>query len=254
MKILGFVPARMAASRFPGKPLHPILGRPMLEHCFLRASKFKNWTALYICTCDREIEDVARSNKWPVIMTSDHHKRALDRVAEAAERCGLELAPDDIVLNVQGDEPLIKPEMIQATIQPLVDDKSVRGTMLAMHIIHEDQWRNPDTVKIIHDIQGDVLYTSRSPVPYTKKFGPGLMARRIYGIFGFRWEFLKLFTSLPESPLERAESCDSNRILDNGLKQRIAPYPFEPCYSVDSPDDIHIVESAMNSDALWGTY
>jgi 3-deoxy-manno-octulosonate cytidylyltransferase (CMP-KDO synthetase) len=254
MKIVGFVPARMAASRFPGKPLHPILGKPMVEHCFRRAAKYKNWTGLWVATCDREIESFSKQNDMPVIMTSDKHTRALDRVAEAAAKCGEHLADNDIVLCVQGDEPLLKPEMIEAAIRPLLDDPSVRGTVLAMHIVNEDQWRNPDTVKIIHDMKGNVLYTSRSPVPYCKKFGPEVNARRIYGIFGFRWEFLKLFTSMPESPLEKAEACDSNRILDNGLRQRIAPYPYEPSFSVDSPSDIHLVEAAMKSDPPWGSY
>lgn len=254
MKIVGFVPARMAASRFPGKPLHPILGKPMVEHCFRRAAQYKNWTGLWVATCDREIESFSKQHDMPVIMTSDKHTRALDRVAEAAAKCGENLADNDIVLCVQGDEPLLKPEMIEAAIRPLLDDPTVRGTVLAMHIVNEDQWRNPDTVKIIHDMKGNVLYTSRSPVPYCKKFGPEVNARRIYGIFGFRWEFLKLFTSMPESPLEKAEACDSNRILDNGLRQRIAPYPYEPSFSVDSPSDIHLVETAMKSDPLWGSY
>jgi 3-deoxy-manno-octulosonate cytidylyltransferase (CMP-KDO synthetase) len=254
MKIIGIVPARMAASRFPGKPLHPIHGRPMIEHVFERAKKYKQWDGLYLATCDREIEDFGKSKDFPTIMTSDKHTRCLDRVAEAAQKCGQNLAKDDIVICVQGDEPLLNPAMIEAAAKPLLEDKNVRGTVLAMHIIHQDQFVNPDTVKIIHNMQGDVLYTSRSPVPYTKKFGPELNARRIYGIFAFRWEFLQLFTSMPESPLEKAESCDSNRILDNGLKQRIAPYPYEPSYSVDSPSDIGLVETAMKKDPLWGSY
>ncbi len=254
MKIIGIVPARMAASRFPGKPLYPILGRPMIEHVWCRASQFKNWDHLLLATCDREIEDFGLSKKWPVIMTSNHHTRCLDRVAEAAEKCGHALMPKDLVVCVQGDEPLLRPEMIDAAIKPLREDSEVRGTVLAMHIIHEDQFYNTDVIKIIHDIKGNVLYTSRNPIPYCKQFSPELGARRIYGIFAFRWEFLKLFTSMPESPLELAESCDSNRLCDNGLRQSIAPYPFEPSFSVDSPADIAKVENAMQSDPLWGTY
>lgn len=254
MKIVGFVPARMAASRFPGKPLHPILGRPMIEHCFLRARLYPKWDGLFMATCDREIESFSKSKDFPVIMTSDKHTRALDRVAEGAEKCGIPLSPTDIVVCVQGDEPLLKPGMIEASIKPLLEDPSVRGTVLAMHISDETQWRNPDTVKIVSNVHGDVQYTSRAPIPYCKKFSPELGARRIYGIFAFRWEFLKLFTSMPESPLEMKEACDSNRILDNGLRQRIAPYPYEPSFSVDSPSDIGLVEAAMKTDPLNGKY
>jgi 3-deoxy-manno-octulosonate cytidylyltransferase (CMP-KDO synthetase) len=187
-------------------------------------------------------------------MTSDKHTRCLDRVAEAVTKCGTQVDNDDVVMCVQGDEPLLHPDMIRAALQPLVDDRTVNCSVLAMHIKDERQFLNPDTVKIIHDIKGDVLYTSRAPVPYTKKFSADLGARRIYGIFGFRWHFLKTFNSLSESPLELVESCDSNRILDHGYRQRIAPYPFHPSFSVDSPPDIKLVEDAMLQDALWGKY
>lgn len=256
MKILGIVPARMAASRFPGKPLYPILGRPMVEHCFERARLFARWAGLFLATCDEEIRAFADSKGYPVIMTGSHHVRALDRVAEAAEKCGIDLAPDDVVLNVQGDEPMMHPDMIAAAVRPFEERPGVNGTMLAMDIVSEEQFLNPDALKIIHDLDGRVLYTSRAPVPYCKpgKFSAAHGAKRIYGIFGFRWHFLKLFTSLPESPLETKEACDSNRLYDNGHHQHIAPYPYRPSFSVDSPEDIGRVEAHMKSDPLWGKY
>lgn len=254
MKTIGIVPARMASSRFPGKPLYPILGKPMVEHVFQRAKMYPEWDGLYLATCDREIEAAGNERGWPVIMTSDKHTRCLDRVAEAAEKCGQILEDKDIIVCVQGDEPMLHPDMISSVIRPLDEDDSVCGTVLAMQIVDEEQWRNPDTVKIIHDMRGDVLYTSRAPIPYTKTFRPDLGARRIYGIFAFRWDFLKTFNSLPESPLELVESCDSNRIMDHGYRQRIAPYPHRPSFSVDSPSDIKLVEDNMRQDPLWGSY
>lgn len=253
-RIIGLIPARMAASRFPGKPLFPILGRPMIEHVFERAKLFGRWDALAICTCDEEIRAFGESKGYPVIMTSDKHTRALDRVAEAATKCGVPVDDGDIVLNVQGDEPMMHPDMIAATIKPLEERPEVRGTMLAMDIVDEAQFRNPDALKIIHDLMGRVLYTSRQPIPHCKTFGPELEAKRIYGIFGFKWDFLKLFTELPPSPLEIKEACDSNRLYDHGHHQHIAPYPFRPSFSVDSPHDIGIVEAAMKDDPLWGSY
>lgn len=254
-RILGFIPARMAASRFPGKPLFPIMGRAMIEHVFERARLFPRFDVLAICTCDEEIKAFAQSKGYPVIMTKDTHTRALDRVAEAATKCGLEVADDDIVLNVQGDEPMMHPDMIAATIKPMEERAGeVRGTMLAMDIVDEAQFRNPDALKIIHDLKGRVLYTSRQPIPHCKSFGPELEAKRIYGIFGFRWDFLKLFTSLAPSPLEIKEACDSNRLYDYGHHQHIAPYPYRPSFSVDSPHDIGIVEAAMKEDPFWGKY
>lgn len=248
------VPARMASSRFPGKPMHKICGMPMVEHVYRRANLFGRWAGLYLATCDPEIAALGHEKGWPTVMTSDRHTRALDRVAEAAEKCGQKLEANDVVVCVQGDEPMLRPDMITAVIKPLEEHAGVVGTVLAMHIVDEELWRNPDTVKIIHDMKGDVLYTSRSPVPWTKKFSPDLDARRIYGIFAFRWHFLQTFTSMPESPLEIKESCDSNRILDNGYRQRIAPYPFVKSFSVDSPSDTELVEAHIRNDEYWGKY
>jgi 3-deoxy-manno-octulosonate cytidylyltransferase (CMP-KDO synthetase) len=244
----------MAASRFPGKPLHPILGRPLLEHCFERAKLFEGWDALVLATCDVEILAFGEGKGYPVIMTSDTHTRALARVAEAAEKCGRDLADDDIVVCVQGDEPLLGPDVIEAVVRPFAEDETVRGTLLAVPIVERSVFENPDMVKIIHDSKGDVLYTSRAPVPYCKAFSPELGAMRVGGIFGFRWEFLRWFTGTPESPLEKMEACDSNRICDNGLRQRMAPIPYRPYFSVDSPQDIKVVEAAMRDDPLWGRY
>lgn len=255
MKIIGIVPARMAASRFPGKPLHPILGRPMVEHVYLRAKMYGGWHRLALATCDREIEQFATGKNIPVIMTGTHHTRALDRVAEAVERLGGPVADGDIVVCVQGDEPMMRPDMIDAVVAPLLAEASIPCTVLAMHIIEESIWRNPDTVKIIHNDAGEVLYTSRAPLPYcTGEFTAAHMARRIYGIFAFRWQYLKMFSAHAETRLEKLEACDSNRILDMSFRQFIAPYPYVPSFSVDSPHDIELVEEHMTSDEIWGRY
>ncbi len=254
VKIVGMIPARMKASRFPGKPLHPIHGRPMLEHVWHRASMFPRWDLLAICTCDREIMDFARAKGFAAIMTADTHVRALDRVAEGAEKCGLALDPDDIVVCAQGDEPMMRPDMIEAVVRPFFEDPSVEGTVLATHIIDEAIFRNPDTVKLVHDTNGDVLYTSRAPIPYCAQFTPELGARRIHGILAFRWHYLRTFMALPQTPLEIQEACDSNRLCGSGRRQRVAPYPYVPSFSVDSPADIGLVERAMFDDPLWGKY
>jgi len=256
MKIVGIVPARMAASRFPGKPLYPIHGKAMVEHVYLRAQMYKNWDKLVIATCDKEIEDFSNEKKFPVIMTGNHHTRALDRVAEAVELLEIsDLTDSDIIVCVQGDEPMMRPDMIETVIAPLLKEPSIPCTVLAMHITEKSIWMNPDTVKIIHNDLGEVLYTSRYPLPYCKNdFTPELMARRIYGIFAFRWKYLKDFTSHPETRLERLEACDSNRILDMSFRQYIAPYPYINSFSVDSPDDIGLVEENMLSDDLWKQY
>lgn len=254
-KIFGVIPARMAASRFPGKPMFPILGRPMVEHVFLRASLFQGWSKLTLATCDDEIANFASAKGINCTMTGSHHTRALDRVAEAVTLIDETVADDDIIVCVQGDEPMMRPDMIDVVIAPLLQDNTKVGTILAMHIVDKDIWTNPDTVKLIHNAAGEVLYTSRAPLPYCKgEFSADLMARRIYGIFAFRWRNLKMFTEFEETRLERLEACDSNRILDMTFRQHIAPYPHIQSYSVDSPGDIALVEKYMLSDVLWESY
>ena len=254
MKLLGIIPARMKASRFPGKPLFPILGRPMVEHVYLRAKIYPGWTNLLLATCDSEIELFAKQKNIPVVMTGSHHTRALDRVAEAVEKSDGAIADGDIVVCVQGDEPMMRPDMIDAVVAPLKADASIPCTVLAMHVTEESIWVNPDTVKIIHNESGEVLYTSRAPVPYCKKFTADLVARRIYGIFAFRWKYLRAFTQHRETRLEKVESCDSNRILDMPFSQFIAPYPQIKSFSVDSPEDIGLVEKHMMADEIWQQY
>lgn len=253
-KIFGFVPARMAASRFPGKPLHNILGRPMLEHCFERAKLYLDWDYLALATCDEEIRLFGDSKNYEVIMTSKSHTRALDRVAEAVEGCGRPIKDQDIIVCIQGDEPLLGPDIISLVVEPLIKDNSINGTILAAPILEEESFLNPDTVKLVHNNNYDVLYTSRSPIPYSKTYSRDLGALRVGGIFGFKWSFLQWFTNQSESPLEFKESCDSNRIYDNGFTQRAVIMSDRPYFSVDSPRDIEVVENAMLSDRFKDSY
>jgi len=253
-KIIGIIPVRMGSGRFPGKPLFEIAGMSMLEHVWHRAKLFHKWDELVVATCDLEIKYFADSKNIPCVMTSDKHVRALDRVAETIENSDFELGEDDIVLNVQGDEPMMHPEMIAATVRPMLDDPSVDGVVLAMPIIDEEQFYDPNTLKIIHNIKGDILYTSRAPIPYCKEWSLDVNAKRIVGIFGFRWSLLKKFTEMPESPLELIEACDSNRLYDNGLTQRVALYPYVDSFAVDTPEDAVKVEKYIRNDPYFGKY
>jgi 3-deoxy-manno-octulosonate cytidylyltransferase (CMP-KDO synthetase) len=254
MKVIGIVPARMASSRLPGKPLIKIHGKPMIEHVYKRALLFEGWDHLALSTCDNDIKEFGLSKGWNVVMTSDQHTRCLDRVAEAAPILVPDIDDNDIVVCVQGDEPMLYPGMIEAVIKPMIKDSSVNCTVLGMDIMDEVDWRHRDVVKIVHDLKGDVLYTSRSPIPHSDEFSHTIGAKRIYGIFGFRWHFLKTFTQLDESPLEIVEACDSNRMFDYGFKQRMAPYPYKESYSVDNAEDLTKVENALKNDTLFGKY
>jgi len=252
-KLIGIIPARMAASRFPGKPLEKILGMPMVEHVFHRAKLFPEWDQLLLTTCDDEIREFADSAGIPVVMTSPNHTRALDRVAEAANHLDSKIAEDDIIVNVQGDEPMLRPDMFEI-IRQTFDKPQTNIVFLAVDIVDEDQYYDPNILKIVHDLSDRAIYTSRTPVPYSRKFNKGVGAKRIFGIFAFRWKSLKQFTALPESPLEKKEACDINRLFDHGHKVNIARYPHTYAFSVDSPEDLDKVKKYMAHDPLFGTY
>jgi 3-deoxy-manno-octulosonate cytidylyltransferase (CMP-KDO synthetase) len=150
---------------------------------------------------------------------------------------------------------MLRPDMIDAVVLPLVEKPSIQCTVLAIHITDKSLWLNPDIVKVVHNEVGEVLYTSRAPIPYCKQeFSRELMARRIGGIFAFRWGCLRAFTKHAETRLEQLEACDSNRILDMPFRQYIAPYRDVHAFSVDSPADIPLVEQHMVSDEYWSLY
>jgi len=243
-RIFGFIPARMAATRFPNKPLKKILGIPMIEHVYERSKLFKNWKNLFLTTCDKEIKNFCSTKNIPVIMTSKKHKRCLDRVYEAASKIK-GIKDRDIVVCVQGDEPMMKTEMIENVLKPIYKNKKINATVLAMDIIDERQFRDINAVKIIHKISGEVLYTSRAPIPHTKNFTKKTKAKRIYGIFAFRWHSLKKFYFTKPSFLEISESCDSNRICDNHGGQFIAKQKYEDSFSVDTEKDLKKVEKYL---------
>jgi len=253
-KIIGIIPARMAASRFPGKPLKNICGIPMLRHVIERSKLYKKWNYLAVATCDRVIANYCSKIDFPFILTSKKHKRALDRVQEAINKLTIKVKNNDIIINVQGDEPMMQPDMISKTLEPYKLFRNVNGTILCIKIIDKEQYYNPDIVKVVHNINDEILYTSRSPVPYCKKFDRKLGAKRIYGIFSFRWKFLKQFAALKESPLEKKESCDSNRLYDNNLHQHVANYKYIDSFSVDSLNDLKKVEKYIKKDRLWKKY
>ena len=145
----------MAASRFPGKPLYPICGMPMIQHVILRAKMYDNWDGLFLTTCDKEIKEFGESIGIEVIMTSSEHTRALDRIVEAVTNSKKNIQNHDIILNVQGDEPMLHPDMIAKAVNPMLHD-DVKGTVLAMEIVNEEQYLEPDILKIIHDIKGNI--------------------------------------------------------------------------------------------------
>ena len=160
MRIAAMIPARMNSSRFPAKPLAPLRGRPMIEHVLRRAAMCEQLDSIYVATCDEEIRRAVEKIGGNVLMTSAAHERASDRVAEAAER-----VEADIVVMIQGDEPMITPRMIASAVAPMLADQSIRCVNLARRITSRAEYVDPNTIKVVMNAHGDALYFSRTPIP-----------------------------------------------------------------------------------------
>jgi len=238
----------MASTRFPGKPLALIAGLPMVEHVRRRVKLCPMVDDVLIATCDREILDVTVAYGGRAIMTSATHERCTDRIAEAA---GHETA--DIIVNVQGDEPLMEPDILEAAIRPMLDDPQLLCTNLIARIAEEDG-DDPNLVKVTFDLQMNALYFSREAIPSRKKAGELPVQRyRQLGIIGFRREFLDTYTHLAPTPLEKIESVDMQRLLEHGYRIRLAVVSSTGI-SVDTPQDLERATERMRTDPWLRLY
>ena len=254
MNIIAIVPARMASSRFPGKPLADIHGVPMVGHVALRTAMCESLCETYIATCDEEIMDYAASRGIKAVMTSDKHTRCTDRTAEAMLAIEKEQGRKvDIVVMVQGDEPMVTPAMIDAAIRPLLDEPELQVVNLMADMANEEEFEDPAEVKVVTDCRNNALYFSREPIPSRKKGVPVVPMRKQVCIIPFRREFLLAFNELDETPLEIIESVDMMRILENGGRVRMVPIN-ERTLSVDTPADLQRVIGLMQNDALRSQY
>jgi 3-deoxy-manno-octulosonate cytidylyltransferase (CMP-KDO synthetase) len=243
-KILGVIPARLASSRFPGKVLASIASKPMLQHVYERASQARYLTSTIIATDDQQVFDAARSFGARVRMTRSDHPSGTDRVAEiaSAESC-------DIVVNIQGDEPLIDPDAIDAAILPMTHDDEIQMATLKKRITDPREIADPNVVKVVTDLNGDAIYFSRLPIPYyrdrSSARGVGDAYKHI-GLYLYRRDFLLAYPTLPVGPLEQAERLEQLRALENGLKIRVVETDYESL-GVDTPEDLERVSSLFEA-------
>lgn len=244
MKITALIPARMGSSRFPGKPMAQLRGKPMIGHVYERVSKNPLLTATAVATCDREIAGYIQSIGGRAIMTGSHHERASDRCAEALEIIEKEDAVRyDIVVMVQGDEPMIHPEMISEAINPMLRDAEILVVNLLGKIESTTEFEDRNCIKVVCDLQGNALYFSREPIPTRSKTSVIPMGKQVC-IIPFRRDFLLEYTHMAPTPLEVAESVDMMRILEHGLKVRMVPTSHNS-HAVDTPADLVKVERLM---------
>jgi 3-deoxy-manno-octulosonate cytidylyltransferase (CMP-KDO synthetase) len=241
-----FIPARFSSSRFPGKPLALINGKPMIWHVYSRASKAKNIKNSFIVTDDERIKKAVEDFGAEVIMTSKEASSGTDRIAEAASILGLE--EDEIIVNVQGDQPLVHPESIDEVIHPFYqNDGSFEMTTLIYKIINDYEITNPKDVKVVFDINMFALYFSRATIPYGRDYWDHDSYKHL-GIYAYTKRFIDTFNSLPLGNLEDIEKLEQLRALEYGYKIKLAISRHDSP-EVDLPSDIEIMESHLNKES-----
>ena len=245
-RIIAIIPARMAASRFPGKPLTKILDLPMIEHVRRRVALCNVIDDVYVATCDDEIKEVVEKYNGKVIMTSNKHERCTDRIEEAAR--GLNA---DIVVNVQGDEPLIMPGSIMRLVEPFDTMDNIQSACLIYPITNLDDLEDINTVKAVIAQDSSVLYFSRSGIPNFKRGVKGQWFEQS-GVMAYQKEFLHIYSRLPQTPLERSESVDMLRILEHGYNIYGVLESY-PTVEVDIPEHVADVEQVIADDLAQKT-
>ena len=249
--IISIIPARMGSSRFPGKPMADILGMPMIGHVYKRVKMSKLLSEVYVATCDKEIYKYIESIGGKAVMTSDCHERCSDRCAEAM----LKIEKDknikvDIMVMVQGDEPLTFPEMIDEAVQPMIDDSNLKITNLVADLETIQEFEDPNEVKVVMDKDNNAIYFSREPIPSRKKGILEVPMKKQVCVIPFRRDFLLEYNKMKATPLEIIESVDMMRILENGMKVKMIPTSYIT-KAVDTPEDLKRVVGMMREDKLF---
>lgn len=239
LKIIGVIPARYKSSRFPGKPLVDICGKPMIWWVYQQAMKVHEFYKVYVATDDERIKAACDEHNMNVIMTSDRHQTGSDRVAEVASK-----VEGDLFINIQGDEPVINPEMIQEVISIFFEDETVTFGSLKKEITDPEEIRAASTVKVVTDQKGDAMYFSRSVIPSNIKDGQMARVFRHVGIYAYKREFLEAFSKMTQTELELGEGIEPLRAMERGYKMRLKETKHSSI-GVDLPEHIEKVERVI---------
>ncbi|MCX6077370.1 MAG: 3-deoxy-manno-octulosonate cytidylyltransferase [Campylobacterales bacterium] len=254
MNIISIIPARMGSSRFPGKPMADILGMPMIGHVYKRVKMSKTLSEVYVATCDKEIYDYIESIGGKAVMTSDCHERCSDRCAEAMLKIEKqENIKVDIMVMVQGDEPLTFPQMIDEAVQPMLNDKTIKITNLVADLATVKEFEDPNEVKVVMDKFSNAIYFSREAIPSRKKGVLDVPMKKQVCVIPFTRDFLLEYNEMEPRPLEIIESVDMMRIIENGMKVKMVPTIYKT-KAVDTKDDLDRVCEMMKKDILYESY
>ena len=254
MKAIAIIPARMGSSRYPGKPMAKIHGVPMIGHCYHRTKLCNDLMDTYVATCDEEIHDYIISIGGKSIMTSDIHERATDRTAEAMLKIEEMIGESiDIVVMVQGDEPMVTPEMISQSLAPFKENQSIKVVNLMARMKTIKEFEDPNEVKVVIDKNSNAIYFSREAIPSRKKGFDNVPMLKQVCIIPFKREYLLKFNDMEETELEKIESVDMMRIIENGDNVTMVMTDSDS-FSVDTEEDRIFVEEKMMEDQLMKNY
>lgn len=243
MKVIGVIPARWASTRFEGKILAPLKGRPMIQHVWERARGSRLLNEVLIACDDQRILDAARKFGAKAVLTSKDHASGTDRIAQAVAD-----VQADVVVNIQGDEPLIDPAVIDCLAHVLVKDTSALMATVIKKIRSREELENPNVVKVVIDGEHNALYFSRSVIPYDRgRLGMGkIVYYKHLGIYAYRRDFLLKFSKMPKSALEKTEELEQLRALEAGVKIKTIATDIETV-GVDTPEDLARVEALLKA-------
>ena len=244
MKIIAFIPARYDSTRFPGKPLAMILDKPMIQHVFLNALSCPEVSDVIVATDDERIFRCVEDFGGKSIMTDETHPSGTDRIAEASLK--MNFGSDDLIVNVQGDQPIFHPSTISDLVAPLKEDPNIPMSTLKYRITDEREIDDPNHVKVVTDKEGFALFFSRSPIPFFRDSSSNQIYYKHLGFYAYRKDFLIKFGSLPVGDLESSEKLEQLRALENGFRIKVVETPFDSI-EVDRPADIKRVEKLMAS-------
>jgi len=242
MKIYAIIPARYGSTRFPGKPLAPIAGKPMIQHVYEHALSCPEVVDVFVATDDERISRCVRDFGGKSVMTQKGHPSGTDRIAEASQK--MELHKEDLIVNIQGDQPLFHPSSISRLIRPFMEDRENPMSTLKYEITDPREVQNPNNVKVVTDREGFALFFSRSPLPFFRDPNAPRRHYKHLGFYAYPMAFLTKFVTLPVGELESAEKLEQLRALEYGFKIKVEETPYDSV-EVDTPEDVAKVEALI---------
>jgi len=240
--IVCIIPSRYESSRFPGKPLADLCGKPMIQHVYERVAKAQVLPYVAVATDDERIFAAVKKFGGNVVMTATTHRSGTDRISEAVK--SLNLSADAIVVNIQGDQPIFEPVQVDEVIQPLIDDPAVVMSTLIYKIILDEEISHPHAVKVVFDSENNALYFSRATIPYVRDKKLKTDYYKHHGIYAYRRDFLDTFTKLPEGKLEKLEALEQLRALEYGYKIKVVITPYDSV-EVDNQQELERVRRIL---------